>query len=434
MQTTNQRLQPGSIVTVRYLGQVEAPAGAPYAMGVYYCTYFSSAAGGIRIAAKFFLPVGTPPIAGWPVTVWCHGMGDPASDFQRWPFQGESWQKTRGQLAGGWAHAGYATLTPWLPGMGESEPLMTYSPFSLSLNAQAIADGFLALRTLAQTLVQRPQLSTDWDLQPRLDFTRQVLRADCTATPLLVYLASHLQEYPEMRGLRALVADDFQPSVAYSVAYLQPFLLRLPIRLSAAMQCYWARMVWGLVRERGWPLQTFFNEAAIALLAEPVETPVGLRDRIFASTLMPLQSSELGPSVRAAVDSRLCLNGAAIHHWLYTAAMTDWMNASSVDAIVTSPFYQRYFAAADPFFEANISPFKPGMPLLVVAHSDEQPGKGQGWPSRDAQWQHLVLPKLQTLQHWGWQVEPLQLPSRDGWSFSGGKAQVLVLQRLAEIL
>ena len=41
---------------------------------------------GVRIAASYFEPTGTPPAAGWPAVVLLHGLGQTRnlSDFVNW--------------------------------------------------------------------------------------------------------------------------------------------------------------------------------------------------------------------------------------------------------------------------------------------------------------------------------------------------------------
>ncbi|MGB7248037.1 MAG: hypothetical protein WBC73_03780, partial [Phormidesmis sp.] len=300
-QTVETAVDPaGKLLSVKKLGTVRSPDTSLRSADVYYLTYYSSASGGSQIAAKLFVPAGQAPIEGWPVTLWCHGLGDPAMDFRRWPFVdkgADSWQDTRGYLTGRWAHSGYATLVPWLPGAGPSEPLMSYSPLSLARNAQAVADGLLALR-------QFPQMLSGVDGERvSLNYQQQVLRSDCVSSPLLVYLAAHLQDFEGTRTVRSLVADDFQPSVAYNISYLNPYLLKLSGRMAAAMRCIWSRTTWALAKEQGWPVSEFFTPDAIALFGQQVETPVGVRDRIFASRLVPPLRSELAPLLASAVAS-----------------------------------------------------------------------------------------------------------------------------------
>src|SRR5438270_13496797 len=77
--------KPGDLISVERLGRAEAPDPGSQAVVVYYIHYWSAASGGSKIAAKFFLPEGEPPYAGWPVSLYCHGLGDPGQAFRRWP-------------------------------------------------------------------------------------------------------------------------------------------------------------------------------------------------------------------------------------------------------------------------------------------------------------------------------------------------------------
>ncbi|MEM9162982.1 MAG: hypothetical protein AAGC54_07925 [Cyanobacteria bacterium P01_F01_bin.4] len=423
----------GTPLSIQKLGTMPSPGGPLRAMGVYYLTYLSAVAGGSRIAAKLFVPEGAAPATGWPVTVWCHGLGDPAMDFRRWPYVGDDWQNTRGYLTGRWAHAGYATLMPWLPGAGPSEPLMSYSPLSLARNAQAVADGLLALQQLPTALAG---LNAELEPLPPLDSQRQVLRSDCVSTPLLVYLAAHWQAFPSMRGVRALVADDFQPSVVYNMSYLNPYFLKLTGRLAAAMRCIWSRTTWALAKEQGWPLGEFFSAAAIDLFGQPVETSVGSRDLIFASRLVPPPRSELAPLLESAVTAAIgrVPTGADIRDWVFSPQMLEWMGLGDLQTLVSSPFYQTYYAASDPFFAENIPPFNPGVPLVVIPRMGSAAVNTGGLPSFDERYQNMTLPKLKTLQSWGWQIELVKSNAQVGTSFSGGSAQKAVLERLNQIL
>lgn len=126
-----------SVVEAKFLGNISGRnSRTQFPVDIYYLRFRSNRHA--TLAAKLFLPVGQVPNGGWPVSIWCHGFGDPATQFFRWPFVDKPWQETRGMLAGGWARHGIATLSPWLPGDGPSEPIGTYSPFSLDRNAAAI--------------------------------------------------------------------------------------------------------------------------------------------------------------------------------------------------------------------------------------------------------------------------------------------------------
>jgi len=434
----------GQILSIKKLGRVEAPASTSASqllpMDVYYLEYWSAAAGGSRIAAKLFVPVGDSPTSGWPLTTWCHGLGDPAADFRRWPFvEDQDWQKTRGYLAGRWAHYGYATFMPWLPGAGPSEPLMSFSPFSLERNAQAVADGLLALRqlsTLAEFRSVAAEIKSDTESKIELNYEQQVMRSDCVSTPLLVYLAANLQKWESTQNIKALVADDFQPSVAYNATYLGPYLLQLTGKMAAAMRCIWSRTTWALAKAENWPLEDFFTTEAIALFSQQIPTAVGNRDRIFATSLVPPTRSELAIHLEAAVTATVgrTPTGQDFQDWTLTPAMHDWMNAGSLQATVNAPFYQRYYAPSDPFFAENIEPFDPGIPLIVTARAGTTAVNTGGLPSFDERYKNMTLPKLHTLDSWGWQVELVKSESKSETSFSGGRSQAIVLNRLEEIL
>ncbi|MEL6246585.1 MAG: hypothetical protein AAFR15_01095 [Cyanobacteria bacterium J06627_15] len=418
--------EPSAGISLQQLGTVDAPRPSRRAMQVYYLTYVSR---GHRIGAKLFVPLGPAPSEGWPVTVWCHGLGDPASDFRRWPCTGDDWINTRGCVTGRWAHRGYATLVPWLPGAGPSEPLMSFSPFSVARNGRAVADGLWALWQLAES--SHP----GGESLPSLDFQRKVIRTDCVSSPLMVHLASQLQTLPGLETVRALVADDFQPSLAYNASYLNPYFLRLKGRLAAAMYCIWARTIWGLVKTAGWPPEIFFTPAAIELFGQPAETVLGKCDLIFASRLVPPTQSELAPLLYSAVRTHLEREptGVDIFAWMFTAAMTQWATLGDLAAMLRSPFYQTYFAASDPFFADNIQPFNPGVPLLVVPRTGSRAVNTGGLPSFDERFEHMTRPKINTLKSWGWQVELIRTAPMGGTSFSGGPNQQAVMDRLGEI-
>lgn len=427
---------PNNIISCELLGTIDPPESNLYPIAVYYLKYHSATCGGVTIASKLFIPMGKAPQTGWKMSVWCHGMGDPVSDFRRFPFVGNNWNDTRGMLTGKWAHHGYATLTPWLPGAGESEPLMSFSPFSLSKNAQAVADGFVALRYIPEYFASNLTLTEGLNLDLSLDYERQVLRTDCVSTPLIVYFATHLKDFPATEGIKVLVADDFQPSLAYNHFYLIPYLKQLPPRLCCAMRCLGVRTWWQYVKENNWELTEFLTPSAIALFSELIDTPVGKRDRILASRLVPPQRSELAPLVESAItlDLGKIPTGKEIFEWIYSSQFLDWIELRDLKAMVNAPFYQKYFAQVDPFFEENITPFDPQIPLILVARTGEESVAVRGLPSFDQRFENMTLPKVKTLRSWGWNIDIVKLDSKAGTSFSGGKAQKIVLDKLSTIL
>src|SRR3954452_13694021 len=74
---------------------------------------------GVRIAASYFQPTGTPPAAGWPAVVLLHGLGQTrnSSDFVNW--------SPNLMAAKYLAPEGYAVLTYDARAHGESEGLFT---------------------------------------------------------------------------------------------------------------------------------------------------------------------------------------------------------------------------------------------------------------------------------------------------------------------
>ena len=425
---------PGTILTLRYLGRNESVTDGGYAVAVYYIRYYSAVDGGCTQAAKLFLPIGRPPERGWPASLWSHGLGDPAKQLRRWPLVGRDWRVTRGELAGRWAHDGFLTLCPWLPGDGPSEPLGTYSPLSLKRNSQALADGLQALGNLDRAMQDRVILPNG-QLGPQVDTTRLVLRTDCVSTPLLVYFAAQLADYPAAAGLVALVADDFQPSFAYNETYLGPFVCRLPPFPAAGVRAIWLRLVWALCCHQGWSLDEFFSPQAIQLFSQLHETPVGPLSRMMASILVPPQQSELAGDIVTAATNDLgqTPTGREIRDWLYSASMAQLAQTTDIHEYVRSPFYQQYVAGTDPFFTETITPFQPGLPLLVVPRAGRDPVSADGLPGYSKRYRHMTLPKIQTLRSWGWDIRVFPARQGQGTSFSGGAAQQWMLGCLADL-
>jgi len=430
------RLPPGSVVALERLGRLAAPEPDLLPVSVFHIAYWSQASSGSRLAAKLFVPEGKAPAGGWPVSVFSHGVGDPALPYRRWPLAKLPMRGSYGRGAGGWAHHGYASFVPWLPGAGESEHWMTYSPLSLARNGQGLIDGFTALRQVAAMLSVSPNLAGGFPLEPRLDFTRQVLRVDCMSSALLIDFLARYRGHPMLAGLKALVGDDFQPSIAYNTAYMLPYIHRLPGRAYAGMRALWSRVVWPLAADQGWPLEEFFSPAAIAALGEEVDTPVGKRPRLYASLVLPPWSSELGNHLYAAACQALGGQPSARQtlEWVLSPGMVDLGDQADLGRVLAHPFYRRWFAAADPWFEGSIEPYASGIPLIVVARDDETPAARLGLPEYAERFEHMIRPKLETLRRWGWPVEIYRPGALAGTSFSGGVAQRAVIKRLGEIV
>jgi len=237
-------------------------------------------------------------------------------------------------------------------------------------------------------------------------------------------------------GLKALVADDFQPSLAYDLWYLGPSICRLPPLASAAMRCVWARNTWALANERGWPLSGFYSDSAIELLSRPTATSVGDQSLLFASKLVPARQSEAAPLVLEAVSKSLgrVPTGLEIRQWLLSGAMVELAQRSTLEEVLQSPFYQQYFAASDPFFAKTVEPFSLEIPLVLVCRSGVAAVNLPGLPSFSDRYRNMTLPKITTLRSWGWEIDELAPDRNLGTSFSGGSAQRWVIGRLATIL
>jgi len=433
--TASRSTSPGAILSLRFLGREEPTGGGEFPVAVYYLTFQGGDRGGLHLGAKLFVPIGKPPHCGWPVSIWCHGFGDPATDLRRWPLVAGDWRKTRGARAGGWAHDGIVTLTPWLPGCGPSQPFAAYSPFSLDRNFQAIADGFSAMRHVEAWFAERPDDAALGNVHPHWNHERQILRTDCVATPLLVYFAARWRNVEAASGLKALVADDFQPSFAYNLWYLGPAICRLPPLASAAMRCVWARNTCALANERGWPLAEFYRDAAIDLFSQSMATSVGEQELLFASKLVPPRQSEVAPLVVDAVSKSLgrVPTGLEIREWMLSDAMLDLARRTTLEEVLEAPFYQKHFAESDPFFAETVEPFSPGLPLLLVCRSGIAAVNVRGLPSFNERYRNMTSPKIQMLRSWGWAIDELAPDRNLGTSFSGGSAQRWALGRLATI-
>jgi hypothetical protein len=426
----------GTIVSLEYLGRQGVPGGSrdQRPAAVFYLKYRSAADGGTNIAAKLFFPIGEPPASGWPESVWSHGFGDPAMDYRQWPLVAGNWRNTRGRLAGGWAHHGIVTLTPWMPGAGPSEPLGTYSPLSVERNAQANADGFLALRNLEPMFAQRPELLRVSDVTPRLDHSRQVFRTDCVSSSVLIHFAARWREYPATGGLKAFVADTFQPSVAYVTTYIGPFACGLEPEYAAVHWHIWMMACWGLAEDRGWPQETFFSPRAIEVLSEGIATPVGQLARVRAARVMPPKMNELAPVLLAEVSRDLGRRPTPLElrDWIFNAEAQHWLASPTIQQAVNDAYYQKNFAASDPFFPQNITPFEPGVPLLVIGRGGDQ--VLENMPDMAERFRHMTLPRVEELRSWGWDARVFQDDRDAGMSFTGGLAQRWALQELARIL
>lgn len=378
------------------------------------------------IVAKLYVPEGAPPGGGWPVSVWCHGFGDPATDYYRWPLVGNDWAAARGELAGAWAQHGVVTLALWMPGAGPSEPLGLYSPLSLERNAAAVRAGFQAMQAAEPLLASGSQPS-------RFNHQQQILRTDCIATPLGVEILRSWREFPELSGLKVWVADDLPPSPAHHFAYMTAAYDRLPPRYAACCYLLWARCTWGLAQTEGWPLDEFLTTDAQRVVLEPVTTPIGPLPGLAGR---PIFSSSPGSLVARTLEAVRHERGAihesrAVRDWLMPREANAMLELGDVAKVLQDPFYRRYLAASDPFFAENVAPFTPGIPLVAVGGRGESTEPFPGLPTFDERFEQMTRPKLETLRSWGWDM---RLERFRGQSFADPAARDWALRQVREIL
>jgi hypothetical protein len=110
--------------------------------------------------------------------------------------------------------------------------------------------------------------------------------------------------------------------------------------------------------------------------------------------------------------------------------MRELADLPNIAEFVRHPFYQQYLAAADPFFPETIEPFAPHVPLFLVPRSGQSAPGDNGLPTFDARFRHMTLPKLRTLQDWGWNIIVCPDTFCDALSFAGGAAERWVLEQL----
>ncbi len=433
---TPAKYEAGDILAMRFLA-VDPPliSYGKYPVAAYYMEYWSVADGGVKIGAKLFIPVGDPPEEGWPVKVWLHGFGGPGYDFWHWPFVNEDWRRRGYDVGMAYSNHGFICLCPWVPGAGPSQPFATYSPFSLERNAQAAFDGFKALRKLPTYSKEHPELFGVEGIHVTVDNSRQVMSTNCISSPTLIYFAAHLKEHPEVKGLKCLIADTFLPSIAYGALYIVPSSLDLPGRDAANSFALWSGPIWCLAKHEGFNLREFFTEKAIKLFEKKVETPVGKLPLMRSAQLEPLHKSHVGPELYEAVKEDVGHEPSAgeIFNWTFTENMRKLVRYETLGELLQDDFYQKYFAEYDPFFEENIEPFNPGVPLLVVGTGDKAVNNPP-MPSPDERFHLIGIPRIKTLREWGWDVRVFHECGVKTTSMCEGKGHNWVMRQLKQIL
>ncbi len=442
--------EPGDVLNVEFLGVEPPREGGEYEVAVLYVDYWSEAYGGVRIGAKLFWPIGEPPSDGWPVKIFSHGFGGPGSDYWHYPFVDEPNGGPRGTSWGvTYASHGFASLNPWQAGAGPSEPFMGYSPLSIWETKKVLFDGLKALEKLPD-FMRNNETALSWlegsGLDPsvlRLDQGRVVVSTNCISTPTLVALARELtlnrSRHPEAWGVRAFVADTFNPSVAYTCHCLTPILAEnYTGRAALAHLNIWISVVWTLAEERGWDKDLFFTDELIKLYSAPRMTPAGVMPLVRSAQVEPPDESDLVAPMWSYLTERYGFDestpGIEVARVLLTGPMLRLMTEGEEDvgAILGDPFYRAYFARTDPFFEENVEPFDPGVPLLVLmSGSDSEFYETVGTSSWHAEC--MAIPKVETLRSWGWDVEYLYARGKD-FSSTEGEGLRWCLERLSEAL
>lgn len=424
-------MNPGKIRLLKHLGTVAATGDDEKSFAVFYIKYESATLE--LIAAKLAIPLGPAPQSGWPVSLWCHGFGDPGGDLYKWPFAGDAWRLSRGELACRWAHQGIATLTPWLPGAGPSGAIGTFSPLSLDLNACAVLDGFAALQQLPDE-IRGGQVSID-GLHPVLNQDCQVLRVDCLSSALLIEIASKYRSFAQCKGLRSFVADNFHPSIAYTVACMGPLIQDMSAFDATRWYCVWGRLCWSLAEERGWPVTRFLTSQAIELFGVPTQTPAGLLARIVAQPFQPAERNELARVVVNAAKRRASVcSGREVYNWMFSDDFKEWSSQAPLSPeMLAHPFYKTYLARSDPFFTESIVPFAPDVPLLVVPRVKLRTDTRQK-SDVELRRDEMTSRKIETLKSWGWDVVVCPESECYGTSFGEGLARQWTLLELKKRL
>ena len=247
----------------------------------------------------------------------------------------------------------------------------------------------------------------------------------------------------EYGGVKAFVADTFNPSPAYIMHCLAPILAEDNSKYlgthGLAHLNIWTSVVWTLAEDNGWDKKEFFTDEYIRMYAAPMKTPAGWMSLGRAGTAEPPSISTYAPLMMERLKEKFGFteqtNVSEMASILLSEPMQRLMveGKDNISIIINDPFYREYFAASDPFFDENIQPFKLEQPLFVViaAQDDEFGGEvlgGQKWHA-----ECMTLPRIETLRYWGWNVS--YLLDENSWvSSCRGKGLKWVLKNLYNVL
>ncbi len=428
---------PGDIISVQHRYSKPPIEGGSYSIEVFYIEFWSEAHNGSKIGAIIYIPKGNPfHKDGWPLKVWLHGFGGPGCDYWEWPFT--NILGGRGiQYGLAYASYGIVCIHPWVAGAGPSEPFAMYSPLTTWENAKVAFDAFKALHKLP-AYMRAKGLESKYSLNLTFDYSREIMSTVCISSPTLMEFAHQYylnkSGHPEVNGLKVMVADVFTPSVAYVCHCLTSAMVKMEGYNAVAVALLWAGPVWTLAVERGWDLRLFFKPEALTIFSAPIGTPVGFLPLMRASRLEPLEDSTLAPIVYNLLKKVLGREptGQDALEFIFSDQMIEMFSKNDLEEILSDPFYRKYFARSDLFFEENVQPFNPGIPLLVVIDGDENEESGI---VRSARYhaECMCLPRIETLKEWGWSIEYLYIPG-EKLSASTGKGLTWTLQKLRDIL
>ncbi len=409
----------GQILNITFCGIHQPSEGGKYKVAEFFVDFWSRARNGTRVGARVFIPIGTRPSSGWPVKIWSHGYGGPGSDYYHYPFVDEKMcGNTREQAGLSYASYGFVAIDVFQSGAGASEPFMGYSPLSIWYTKWVVLDAIEMVKNLPSELEQRYKkviekrnLSLSGNV---IDTTRIVLSTNCISSPTLIAVAEEVAGHPEeYKGVKAFVADTFNPSPAYIMHCLTPILMEDKEYTGTKALGYlniWTSVVWTLAEDNGWDKREFFTDEFIRIYAAPVKTPVGWMSLGRAGIAEPPSASSYAPRMMERLKEKYGIGNDATVDEMAPLLLTEPMQRlmiegkDNISIILNDPFYRKYFANSDPFFEENTQPFKLDQPLFVVINAQDDEFRGEVLGGSKWHAVCMTLPRIETLKSWGWNI------------------------------